>query len=153
MSSSEQWKASSLSRVHQDQGPPRRRERSRWRCWRKVLNWSTDELEVPWKRLHEERKDDFIKTDCGSCRTKHVFWQPGLWHKNALTWDWIHRPCSALFAILPLSHIQPHLTGTKCLQAWPRNNLLRHAQSCFEASRPLQASAHMHHVQGPDWHK
>lgn len=153
MSSAEQWKASSLSKGPSGPRTTKKMGEKQVKVLKEVLNWSTDELEVPWKRLHAERKDDFSKSDCGSRWTKNVFWHPGLWHKNALTWDWMHRPCSALFAILPLSYIQPHLTGTECLQAWPWNNLLRHTQSCFEASRALQASAHMHHVPGPDWHK
>lgn len=93
----------------------------------------------------KKKKDYFNKTHARSCWKKYAFLFSRLWHKKVLTWDRIPTLCSVLFTILPLSHIQ-HLIASKFFQAWPWNSFLRHTQSCFEVSRALQGSAHMHHT-------
>lgn len=123
--------------------------------WLKVLKegeWQHTWVGSIWERLNRKIKDHLSKTHYRSCQTKHAFWHPKLWHKKTYTWDRIHKARSVTFSILPLSQIQPHLTGTECLHAWPWNNLLRHAQTCFEVSGALEAYAHMHqNVQDHMW--
>lgn len=103
--------------------------------WAEKHRWVGSTVE---RAAQKTKKNYFSKTHARSCWKKYAFWLPRLWHKKVLTWDRTDKPCSVLFAILPLSHIQ-YLIVTKVYQAWPLNNFWR----CFEVSRALQASAHM----------